>query len=178
MARKLALTAPERASAIVNTFTKDLASASSYDAKRQLLLALGNAGAPDSLVSIELFTEDKDPDLRGVAIRALRFINTGRVEELLLHALSSDENISVRKEALYSLGFREMTKAAFKSQQEVFQKESDMSIRLQILQNLWKAREAFPEVRHLVKKASKDPSKEIQKAAADIMAKYPKTYFK
>jgi hypothetical protein len=51
-------------------------------------------------------------------------------------------------------------------------------VRLAALENLWNVHKSFPEVRRLVKQsASHDPSKEVRKAAAEIMAMYPSDYF-
>ncbi len=179
MARRLALTAPERAAAIVDRFTSELASASSNDAKRQLLLALGNAGAPASVPAIARFKDDEDPDLRGVVVRALRFIESAEAEGVILRALASDAEASVRLQAADTLANRQMTPEAFKAQINAFEKDKDDNVRLSVLNNLWKVHDDFPEVNKLVKlAATKDKSKSIRNAAADIMAKYPEGYFK
>ena len=51
-------------------------------------------------------------------------------------------------------------------------------VRLAALENIWNLHESFPEVRRLVRQsAANDPSKEVRKAAAEIMAMYPGDYF-
>jgi hypothetical protein len=72
-----------------------------------------------------------------------------------------------------------MTETSFKAQKEIFSKDANVTVRLKVLENLWKAEQAFPEVRRLVKKAaSEDPSEDIRKAARNIMTQYSEGYFK
>jgi len=170
-ARRLAEKSPERAQKIVESFIEKIESLSSPELIRQLLLALGNAGSARALPTIAKFAGSSSPDLRAVAVRALRFVDSSKADELLLRAIVSDRESSVRLEAAYALGFREMTQASYNTQKDVFKRDPDVSLRLAVLKNLWKAHETYPEVKRLVKQsAEKDPSKEVQKAAAEIIA--------
>jgi len=178
-ARRVARSSPERADKIVERFIQEIQSSSSPDQIRQLLLALGNAGSARALAEILRFATDPSPELRAIALHALRFIDSPEAEVTLVSALTSDKENSVRLAAAEALGFREMTKAMFKAQKEAFLKDPDANVRLRVLQNLWKVHEAFPEVRRLVKQAAtNDSSKDVRKAAADIMARYGQAYFK
>jgi hypothetical protein len=68
-----------------------------------------------------------------------------------------------------------MTAATFAAQKQAFLKDKSDNVRLAALRNLWQAHQAFPEVRRLVKQAAlKDPSKEVRKAAAEIVSTFPK----
>jgi sulfur relay (sulfurtransferase) DsrC/TusE family protein len=77
-----------------------------------------------------------------------------------------------------ALGFREMSAASFAEQKRIFLTDKEDQVRLAVLRNLWRAHQAFPEVRRLVKEAAgKDRSPEVRKAATAIIARYPKDYF-
>ncbi len=170
MARRLINTEPQRASIIVKTFMHDLSSSSSFDSKKQSLLALGNAGSDEALPSIEPFTKDSDPNLRAVAVRALRFMKITAAQDLIIKALTSDPEANVRLEAANALAKREITPEAYKAQRDSFLNEKNANIRLAVMRNLWKVRDDFPEVRKIIKKAaSKDRSKDVQKAAASLL---------
>ncbi len=178
-ARRIGLFAPERARKIIDRFIDELKRPSSPEMTKQLLLALGNAGSSRALPEISKLATNPSPDLRATALRALRFIDSPQAETMLLEALRSDNDISVRVAAADALGYREITEASFKAQKQIFLKDSNVSVRLKVLENLWKAEQAFPEVRRLVKKAaSEDPSEDIRKAARNIMTQYPEGYFK
>ena len=89
----------------------------------------------------------------------------------LIIALVNDRNTSVRQEAAIALGFRKVGDASFKAQKDVFLKERDVQVRLAVLNNLWKVKDAFPEVRRIVQTAAKrDGSKEVRKSAGEINA--------
>lgn len=178
-ARRIARTSSERAARIVDRFIAEIKKPSSPEITKQLLLALGNAGSSRALPEISKLATDPSPDLRATALRALRFIDSPQAETMLLEALRSDNDISVRVAAADALGYREITEASFKTQKQIFLKDSNVSVRLKVLENLWKDHQAFPEVRNLVKKAaSADPSEEVRKAAKNLMNQYPESYFK
>jgi HEAT repeats len=178
IARNLAETSPQRASKIVDSFIKQIESSPSADTTRQMLLVLGNAGSTRAFSTIARFLTNSSPALRAAAASALRWISFDQVDPLLIETLTSDSEGEVRLEAAVALGFREMTEATFKTQKQAFVTDKDDKVRLAVLRNLWKAHETFPEVRRLVKEAAKtDPSKEVRKAAAEIVAMYPESYF-
>lgn len=177
--RRIAAFSPERAAKIVDRFIEELKHSSSPEMKKQLLLALGNAGSPRALPVISDFATSSSSGLRATALHAMRFIDSQEAEKLLINALRSDQDNSVRLSAASSLGYRKMTPTSFPIQRQIFLKDSDVNLRLKVLENLWKAHEAFPEVRILVKKAaSDDPSEGVRKAAKNIMSQYPESYFK
>ena len=178
-ARRLAAVSPERAAKIVDRFTSEIKASSSPEKTKQLLLALGNAGSSRALPEISRFMTDPSTDLRATALRALRFIDSPQAEAMLITALNSDKDSVVRRETATALGYREMTQSSFTAQKRAFLNDSDVSVRLRVLENLWKSHEAFPEIRGVVKKAAaKDSSQDVQKAARNIIAQYPKGYFK
>lgn len=177
-ARRISVFAPERAGKIIDRFIDELKRSSSSEMTKQLLLALGNAGSSRALPEISKLTTNPSPDLRATALRALRFIDSPQAETMLLEALRSDDS-SVRVAAADALGYRKITEASFKAQKQIFLKDSNVSVRLKVLDNLWKVHQAFPEVGHLVKKAAlEDPSEDVRKAAKNIITQYPEGYFK
>jgi len=178
-ARRIASISPERVVKIVDRFIQELKSSSSPEMTKQLLLALGNAGSSRALEAISNFATSPSPDIRATALHALRFIDSVQAETLIIKGLLFDPDRKVRLAAANALGYREMTEISFKAQKDVFLKDSDVEVRLKILENLWKAQQNFPEVRQLIKKtASEDSSEEVRKAAKNIMIQYPENYFK
>jgi hypothetical protein len=84
----------------------------------------------------------------------------------------------VRSEAANALKLRKITPETYHAQKEVFRKDKAVEVRMAVLHNLSDGIEEFPEIRKLIKEAAaKDSSKDIRKAAGDIMARYPKDYF-
>lgn len=174
MARNLAQIAPERTAKIVKVFINAIERAPSAGATRLMILALGNAGSSDAFPIISRFLHDRSPELRAAASEALRWVDSDQVEPLLINALICDQDPSVRQEAAIALGFRNVGDASFRAQKGVFLKETDVKTRLAVLNNLWKAKDSFPEVRGIVKEAAnRNSSKEVRKAAGEIMAMYP-----
>jgi HEAT repeats len=171
MARQLAQSAPERVTRIVDVFVKAIESSPSSGAIRLMILALGNAGSSESLPIIIRFINDPSSELRAAALDGLRWIDNEQADALLINALINDRDSFVRQEAAIALGFRKIGDASFKAQKGVFLKERDAKVRLAVLSNLWRANNAFPEVRRIVKEAARsDGSKEVRKAAAEIIA--------
>lgn len=178
-ARRIANFSTERAEKIVDQFIKEIKRSSSPEITKQLLLALGNAGSSRALPEILELAKSTSPDLRSIALHALRFIDSPEAEAMLIKALQSDGENSVRLVAANTLGFRRMTEASFRAQKEVFWKDRSIDVRLKVLDNLAKAEQVFPEVRHLIKRAaSEDPSEEVRKAAEKIISQYTGNQFK
>jgi HEAT repeat protein len=109
--------------------------------------------------------------LRSAALSALRFVDSTEADDLLISALSTDSDAEVRVKAAFSLSYREMNKATFNAQKKSFEADLDERVRLSVLDNLWKARQSFPEVVHLVQQAAAtDGSKEVREGAAKLLA--------
>ena len=174
LARNLSATSPERSGKIVDETVATLNAASSDEVARQMLLVLSNTGSQRALPTIKRFLTHTSPALRAVAASALRWIDDPQCDELLLKA-ATDTDADVRLEAVVALGFREMTAATFAAQKQAFLKDKSDNVRLAALRNLWQAHQAFPEIHRLVKQAAlKDPSKEVRKAATEIVSMFPK----
>jgi hypothetical protein len=178
MARNLADTSAERTNKIVDWVVSEINSSTSEDHTRLFLLVLGNAGSIRALPTITRFVADPSPAVRSTAVLALRWIQSSKADLLLTETLSSDPDPAVRLEATFALSFREPTPTTFQVQKRAFLGDQAVMVRLAALENLWNVHKSFPEVRRLVKQsATNDPSEEVRKAAAEIMAMYPKDYF-
>ena len=171
MAGTLAEQQPERAAKLVGWAIGNLESSLSVESARQWLLVLGNAGSAEALPIVARYVNDRSTELRAVAVSALRFIKSSQAEQLLIEALASDSE-AVRLSAAVALGFREMSAASFEAQKRAFIKDKAAKVRLEVLRNLWHAREAFAETRRLVRQAAaKDASSEVRKAASEVLSK-------
>jgi len=177
MARNLAVTEPNRAKAIVESFLQAIKGESSEDRTAQLLLVLGNSGSPLALPTLAQFLKSSSPSLRATAASALRLIDDRQVDALLAGILLSDSQVKVRAEAATALGFKEPTEATVEAQKKALLSDKSANVRLRVLRNLWNAHEAFPEIKELIKQAaSQDPAKDVRKAAREIMAQNPNDF--
>jgi hypothetical protein len=174
MARNLEKVSPERSASLTDSIMKSLDLSASPDDKRLYLLVLGNAGSTRALPVISRFLSDPSPALRAAAVSALRLCDSSSADDLLAKALASDADPAVRNQAAFSLSYRRMNPSTFEVQRKVFEGDKDESLRLSVLNNLWKARLAFPEVVQIVKRASAtDASKEVRQAATRLLAALP-----
>lgn len=162
-------TNPERAGKIVEEAAARLDAAATVPLKQRYLLTLGNAGSARGLPALSKYIADANPAIRAVSVYALRFIPDASVNEKLLTALTGDAEPRVRQQAAVALRFREMTAPLFAAQKQAYQQEKEPGIRLVLLQNLWKARQTFPEARQLVVDAQKDTNEDLRKAAQSML---------
>jgi len=111
-------------------------------------------------------------DLRSATAAALRWIPTGRADTLLSHALISDPDAAVRQAAAFALGFRKTGAATFHTLKSAVLNDKSVQVRLMLLEDLWKAHRAFPEVRALLHSAAiRDASADVRKAATGLLAR-------
>jgi hypothetical protein len=179
VARNLTVKSPDRAEKLISEFIQNLEPSSSEREIQQILHVLGNTGSILALSPIEKYITHSTPYIRAVAMYALRWIESKDVDPLLAKGISSDPEKLVRLEAAHALGLRKMTPETLQAQKEVLMKDSAVEVRLAVLYNLSNAFEEFPETKKLIKEtAAKDPSKDVRKAASEIMVRYPKDYFK
>lgn len=161
---------PTQAKPIIDLFVKALQTTKQPEEQRHLLLVLGNVGTSELLSVVEPFTQNQDAALRSAAVTALRNIPDVRVTSILMQILEKDADENVRLEAAVALGLREMTPESFNVQKAVFAKDSAVKVRLAILNTLWQAREAYPEVAAIVKKAAENDShKDVKETATKLL---------
>ena len=179
IAGNLTVTSPDRRGKIIREFIQKLEPSSPEKEIQQILHALGNAGSPLSLSTIEKYLSHPTAHVRAAAMFALRWIESSEVDPLLAKGVSSDPEKLVRLEAAEALKLRKITRQTYQAQKETFMKDEAVEVRIAVLHNLENAMEDFPEIKRLIKEtAAKDSSKDVRKAASDIMARYPKEYFK
>ena len=170
MARNIDETDPQRAASLIDRLIKHLGSSSVPNVSRRLLSVLGNSGSTAAMPTIKRFLTDPSPDLRGGAAYALRWVDSSEVDDLLCSTVMNDSDESVRLQALSALAYRDITPTTFETQKRVFLSEKSDNVRLAALKNIWKSRQAFPEVEEIVKRAAAgDSSNDVRKAAKDLI---------
>lgn len=97
---------PERVRQGLDALTTRLERARTADEKIDLLDSLGNAGNPAALPIIRRSLEDADPEVRAVALKALRLIPDPAADELLSATIVGADVVPVRIAALFAAGFR------------------------------------------------------------------------
>jgi len=178
MARNLSAKSPARADKIVDWVIEEARSSSSEERMKLFLLVLGNSGSVRALPTIIRFVDNPSPVLRSAAVSGLRWIGSSKADNLLAQVLTSDPSTSVRVEAAFALSFRKLNSATFQAQKKAFLEDEAVLVRLAVLKNLWQVHKSFTEVCRLVRDAAiNDPSKDVRKVAAEIIARYPKDYF-
>jgi hypothetical protein len=171
LARSLAATSPERAGRIVDQAVGELKGASSPAERRQWLLVLGNAASPRSLPAIASCAADAAPEVRAAVAAAVAPFEGRRADQLIGRLLSADRDPAVRLEAALAFGWRTLSPQTFAAQKAAFASEKETSVRLVLLENLWRGRDRFPEAADLVRRAAaSDASSDVRKAAAKLLA--------
>jgi hypothetical protein len=172
MARHLEETDPSRADKMVDRLLAGVKAAPIPGQARTYIAALGNAGSARALPELKRLLSDPKPDVRGTALMAIRNIEASEADQLLFQALASDPESTVREAAARALAFREMTASRFQAQEAAIRKEKEASIRIVLLNNLWHAKSLFPSAKRIVGEAArKDPSPDVRKHAAGLLAK-------
>jgi hypothetical protein len=171
LARRLASTAPARADRIVDQAVRELRSSTSPSARRLWLLVLGNAASSRALPVVERYAADAAPEVRAAVAAALAPLETSRAERILARMLSADPDPAVRLEAAAAFGARTVAAQSFALQKAAFENGQETSVRLVLLDNLWRARERFPAAAGLVRRAAAgDPSTDVRRTAARLLA--------
>jgi hypothetical protein len=168
VARSVAGDSPAITVKIVDRLVQELKTAPPARAW-ELLLALGNAGSSESLPTLKEFQKNPEPNLRGTAAWATRWIDSPEVVPLLAKVLQEEPEAAVRLEAVRALQYRQKTPANIAVEEKSLA-DSDAQVRMELLTNLWTAREAYPETKQLVEKAARnDPSEDVRKAATKLL---------
>lgn len=171
MARNLEERESERANQIVDWIVSEIQEAQSEARIRLFLLSLGNAGSRRALKTILRFAEHPSSSLRSVAVSGLRWVDSEEADDWLARVLTSDEEASVRLEAVFALSFRKLSPETFQAIKKALLGDQATMVRLSILKNLLQPLDDSPDVRRLIKQAAeKDPSPEVRRAASDIVA--------
>jgi HEAT repeat protein len=174
MARRLAPVAPDRAAGIVAWSVQELDKTPGPQATRQLLLVLGNAGAVEAFPKVRPFLADPVPDVRAVAVWALRWMDTPEVDAFIARTLTADGDAGVRLEAARASSFRPLSSVLLMAHARVLETDTDTEVRREIVSTLAANRNRFPAIDNLLRTvAAEDLSREVRDAAADALMTGP-----
>lgn len=172
MSKNLQSKSPERAKSVVDRLLGALNACKTDEERVSWLLALGNAGSDRALTAIMRYVQSPDDQVRYASISALRFIEQPQAEEALVNALLSDKATAVRMEAASAFGYRQMTGRGFRAHREAMTREKDEDIRKTLLNNLWNAREAFPDAKNIIRQAAQsDASQAVRNLAQQLLSR-------
>lgn len=134
------------------------------------LHVLGNIGAEEVLRFIPQFLEARDPNIRAVAVSALRFVELPKAEDIILATLLDDDEANVRRAAAYELSFRHLSEQTVSRVLMHLSQEPSEGVRVQILQSLeaelHKNHSAISQIRSL---AQHDVSESVRQKASNIL---------
>lgn len=168
MAHNLRRRSPVRAAEIVEHAANRLSVAGT---ETQLIDLLGNSGVAEALPVLERFLDDPSSELRARAALALRFIDGEQADERLARMMTSDPDESVRLQAATAFEFRNNTQTTLQAQTSALFSDASLSVRMRVMNNLWKSHEDYPEVIASMERVSaSDPSKDVRAAAARLLA--------
>jgi HEAT repeat protein len=171
VARSLMADEPARARRILQDTLQDLEAATTPEARRQLLLVLGNIGADDTLAVITRHLRDEAAPVRAAAAAALRWLESPAVEDLLVKALMTDADDAVRLEAAQALAFRPMTDALLAAHRPALTGDASAAVRLALLRNVAQASRTSGAARALLAEtAHSDPVAEVREEAERLLA--------
>jgi hypothetical protein len=170
LAHSLALSDPARAGGIVRWALARLEDVRSAAERRQMLLVLGNAGSPRALLAVRRYLNASEPEVRGAAVAALRWLPGAEVADAMCQALTGDADAGVRLEAAQALAVRPMNAVKLRAHASALREDRSAAVRLAVLKNVGRAREALAGAVELVREAAaKDPDQEVRAAAAELL---------
>jgi HEAT repeat protein len=174
MARSLADIAPERTQRIVKDAVAQLRAATTDADRRQMLLVLGNIGAPETLDLITSYVADASPEVRVAAVGALRWLDAEAVDQLLMRVLASDADAAVRAEAAGVIGLRPVSPRIFAGQKlalvSALARDDSPTVRLALLNHLARAARMDADLPDLLSRvAAEDASEEVRNEAARLL---------
>ena len=146
---------PQRVSHLLVYLLDELKAAKDTTRKIDILRALGNAGMPAAQEQLKPYLIDQNPDIRAVAVAALRWDPTEFAEIVLLGDLEQDPSPKVRAAVLEAYGIRPMTEKAIRAHATVALNDAVPELRVGALQNLMRSRFRHPEVVDVLKQAAK-----------------------
>jgi hypothetical protein len=138
---------------VVQLVMTRLAKAESIDVKRDFLVALGNAGAPESLQTAEHYLSSSSELLRGAAAQAIRRIANHRVDQLLASAMD-DPAVKVRWQTIEALSERGPTAEGGAALARVLVKDSEAKIRIRAAQLAARWLSDLPALRPVLERTS------------------------
>jgi HEAT repeat protein len=165
-ARKIYANDPAKSDAIVRLLVSRLKQSTDVDARRQWVLALGNAGTPSAFEAVAAEVEDPDPTLRSTALMSLRWQQNSRAEDLLVSALRDDASEEARVSAAQAMAFRSGTPALLAALASALASDPSAAVRRAAVDALAQSRATSPKVRALLDRAARDDLDEGVREAA------------
>ena len=163
--------APDKAEGIIDAALARLEAAKDPVLATRFLLCLGNAGSPRALPTLKTWAATPDPELRSIALYALRWIEAGDVDPILLKALDSDPEAQVRYRVVDAFKYRPASPALADALAHAVGHDASPRVRLAALGNLWDLRSQFPGVAATVEAARKDPDEDVRKLADSLLGR-------
>jgi HEAT repeat protein len=161
----------ELAKTILSALIGELAASNSGRRTAQLLIALGNAGHPDSLAVIVPYLHAPEEPTRAAAAQALRRIPGPKVDALLA-AACADSSAAVRRSAVDAVSERSSSAPLVSAVARILDGEPALPVRALAVHLaarwLTEAREALAP--HLATIAEKDENAELRQIAARALA--------
>ena len=116
---------------------------------------------------------DPAVNLRGAATWALRWIDSSQVDSLLAAKVQTDQDSSVRLESVRALHFRDKSLEVIGVQKQAFAHEVEPEARIELLGNLWDARDQDHETMKIVERAALEDPSEAARDTAIRLQKAP-----
>jgi hypothetical protein len=170
VASAVAVADPGRAERLVAHIRGRLAAARSAEDVQLELLALGNAGDPATLQTIERYARDANADVRAGAAVALRHQPASEADETLGRLLGDRESV-VRLSAASAFVARNPSHAAYLQLQGSARGDSNATVRASAVEAVWKARAAYPDAPAFVREvAATDTDSGVRNTARSALA--------
>lgn len=164
---------PETSKLATESLLSELRVATNATELANTLAGLGTAGGKRILAAIKPYLNDKNSMVRSAAADALRRIPGTEADDLLIAALGSDPNDSVRRTAMHTERKRTPSARVLTEVDARVRVEPSPSVRLDALALLADWRKAFPKGRATVEWLSEhDPDDKVQKAAKAQLASW------
>lgn len=158
---------------VVSQLIARLSAATSNSEQALCLDALGNAGDPRAEEAIMGKVYDEDPEVRGAAVRALRYQRSDRAQAALLAALA-DPDASIRLAAIDAIVHQPLA-PFLGGLGAVLRQDPNASTRQRVVRVLGRALDAAPDAEAmLVWVVSHDPAKEVREAATEALSRQPR----
>ena len=162
---------PELAERALGVVQKRLEAAPNDSARITLLRALGNAGAPTTLSTIEPYLSSPNEALAIAATQALQRIPGPSVDLLLVKQLRQATSPRVRIQAAETIRYREVTPVLTAALIEAMKSDTDPAVRRAVMDATSQLAFKNMELRQaLVAAASNDPSADLRAHAQKLVS--------
>lgn len=162
---------PDEATEIDRTLLSKYASATSIDARVELLSAIGNSAGPTTQPVLEGALRDADATVRATAARSLRLFEGADVDRLLAAKITDDADARVRSAAIFAATFRTID-AFVEALVRAARSDVAESVRADAVSLLRRHQDASPDVpTTLAWVAEHDPRPGVRRIALEALAR-------